>query len=234
MNAPTYDADFYATRRAQTAHAAETVLSIIAPFVKMDSVADIGCGTGTWLASALASGATSALGIEGDWVKTSMLDDRRIDLHNQSLEDRVSGVSVDLVISLEVAEHLSENRADSFVEDLTKTGPTILFSAAIPGQGGVGHLNEKWQSYWAEKFVMRGYQAIDIVRPAIWNNPKIPMWYKQNIILYISSDTPNHTGLEPTRDVKNLDIVHPLFWERANRELRHANARPESEYLNLD
>ena len=55
-------------------------------------------------------------------------------------------------ISLEVAEHLSPGRAESFISDLCQAAPVVLFGAAIPGQGGVGHLNEQWQSYWANLF----------------------------------------------------------------------------------
>lgn len=234
MNAPVYDASFYEKRRARTAPAAHEILSIIAASVPMKSIIDVGCGTGTWLAAALGLGATSARGIEGDWVTTDMLDDARIALRNQSLEDEVVGAPADLAISLEVAEHLSLERADSFIADLTRLAPAILFSAAIPGQGGVSHINEQWQSYWAEKFIANGYHPVDLVRFQIWNNDEVPMWYRQNIILYLSSSQLAASELKPASDPKNLDIVHPLFWERANRELRYANARPESEYLNKD
>ncbi len=32
----------------------------------------------------------------------------------------------------------------------------MLFDAAVPGAGGKGHVNEPWQSFWAEKFAARG------------------------------------------------------------------------------
>jgi len=35
----------------------------------------------------------------------------------------------------------------------------VLFSAAIPNQGGTGHINEQWQEYWAEKFYANGFGA---------------------------------------------------------------------------
>lgn len=234
MTAKPYDAEFYARRRQETTPSAHKVLSLIAPLVKMDRVADIGCGTGTWLATALALGATTVEGVEGDWVTREFMDDPRINLTNQSLEDPVRDLSADLVISLEVAEHLSTERADSFVEELTDIAPAVLFSAAIPGQGGVDHFNEQWQSYWAEKFIANDYLPFDIVRPEIWNDDDIPMWYRQNIILYISSSHVAALDHKPASNPKSLNIVHPLFWERANRELRYANALPESEYLKRD
>jgi hypothetical protein len=50
----------------------------------------------------------------------------------------------DLAISMEVAEHLSPGRAPSFVDDLTGLAAVVLFSTAIPGPGGIGHINEPW------------------------------------------------------------------------------------------
>ena len=38
----------------------------------------------------------------------------------------------DLVVSLEVAEHLPETSAQSFVDSLIRLGNVVLFSAAIP------------------------------------------------------------------------------------------------------
>ena len=230
MTASLYPADFYQHRRAHTAHAARRILAALPPALSRRSVADIGCGTGTWLAAALEAGATSAFGIEGDWVTPAMLDDARIDFAPQDLERPVSGPRVDLALSLEVGEHLTPARADSFVADLVALAPAILFSAAIPGQGGVGHLNEQWHSWWAARFAAHGYLAYDVIRPAIWTDDAIPAWYRQNVVLYLDAATAAPLSLTPT-DPALLDKVHPAFWARANRELHYANALPESEVL---
>ncbi|MDB5613564.1 MAG: Methyltransferase protein [Devosia sp.] len=228
MTASLYPAGFYENRRAHTAHAARRLLSALPLGLKRTSVADIGCGTGTWLAAALADGAVTAFGIEGDWVTPEMLDDGRIVFAAQDLEQRFSGPRVDLALSLEVAEHLSSERAVSFVADLVALAPAVLFSAAIPGQGGVGHRNEQWQSWWAALFATHGYLAYDVVRPAIWSDEDIPAWYRQNAVLYLDATT--GVGLTPTAPAL-LDRVNPAFWNRANRELHYANALPESEVL---
>lgn len=230
MTAPLYPADFYQNRRAHTAHAARRILGTLPAGLPRASVADIGCGTGTWLAAALELGATSAFGIEGNWVSPDMLDDTRIVFAPQDLEQRFTGPRVDLALSLEVAEHLSPARADSFVADLVALSPAILFSAAIPGQGGVGHLNEQWHSWWAALFATHGYTAHDVIRPTIWTDEAIPAWYRQNAVLYLDEATRTGLGLTPS-DPTLLDKVHPSFWARANRELAYANALPESEVL---
>ena len=43
------------------------------------------------------------------------------------------------------------------VATITKHGDAVLFSAAIPGQGGQDHLNEQWPEYWQKKFEVNGY-----------------------------------------------------------------------------
>lgn len=227
----TYDKAFYENRRRQTLHTAQAVLGVVSEVLVPASVADIGCGTGTFLTAALAGGAVRAIGLEGSWVSGEQVDNQAIDFRNRDLEQRFTlGERVDLAISLEVAEHLTPERADTFVADLCACSPAILFSAAIPGQGGVNHVNEQWQSYWARKFEANGYRAYDIVRPVIWSDEGIPAWYRQNIILYLDRTLASRASAAPSAP-KSLDLVHPEFWNRANRELKYANALPESEYL---
>ncbi|WP_449394980.1 hypothetical protein [Devosia riboflavina] len=108
--------------------------------------------------------------------------------------------------------------------------PAVLFSAAIPGQGGVGHLNEQWQSYWADHFAAHGYKPYDVLRDKIWTDEAVPAWYRQNAILFLNDETAVALGLTAS-DPALLDRVHPAFWARANRELKYANALPESEVL---
>ncbi|MCP8885312.1 class I SAM-dependent methyltransferase [Devosia sp. XJ19-1] len=230
MTTNLYPPDFYADRRGHTLHAARQILRALPEGLKRDRLADIGCGTGTFLAAALDMGAEHVFGIEGDWVKPAMLDDPRIGFRAANLEEAFEGPGVDLVLSLEVAEHLSAQRAAGFVADLVAMAPAVLFSAAIPGQGGVGHSNEQWQSFWAQHFAGHGYRAFDVVRPLIWSDEAVPAWYRQNIVLYLDDAMATALGVTPT-DPALLDKVHPAFWARANRELKYANALPESEVL---
>lgn len=133
-------------------------------------------------------GYKTILGIDGYWVDENQLliskkDFMRKDL-NQSFH---AGRKFDLVQSLEVAEHLKPERAESFAGDLTKISDIVLFSAAIPGQGGVGHINEQWPSYWISIFDKKGYAPFDIIRPVLWNDRKITeLHYRQNIMLFVN------------------------------------------------
>ena len=91
----------------------------------------------------------------------------------------------DLVPSLEVAEHLPKPCAEEFVDSLTRLGSSILFSAAIPLQGGKHHLNEQWPAYWARYFQERGYVAIDCIRDKIWQDDNVEFWYARNILIFV-------------------------------------------------
>ena len=93
-----------------------------------------------------------------------------------------------MAISLEVAEHLPESAADDFTSSLTNLSDFVLFSAAIPFQGGIGHVNEQWLTYWVEKFSSRGYLAVDLVRKRIWENQEIPIWFRQNTLVFVKEE----------------------------------------------
>lgn len=117
------------------------------------------------------------------------------------------GKGYDLALSLEVAEHLSPERAAGFVDDLCRLAPVVVFSAAIPGQGGHGHLNEQWPGYWADLFAAQGYDVTGDLRYGIWDDDRIEHWYRQNLMV---AWAPGALDFEPS---KPLALVHPKLWE---------------------
>jgi hypothetical protein len=90
-----------------------------------------------------------------------------------------------------------------------------LFSAAIPGQGGDGHLNEQWPAYWIERFVARGLKCFDRIRPLIWQNSGISTWYRQNMLLFMR-DVPHSNG----DDWRGAPLVHPEYFNQPIRYRR--------------
>ena len=215
--AKSYGGAFYSARREMTLRSASRILRIVADRIPFSAIADFGCGSGTWLSVALDElGATYAFGLEGPWMTAEKLDDPRIVFRSCDLEQRVTlPRRVDLAMSLEVAEHLSPARASSFVEDLCGSAPCVLFGAAIPGQNGVGHINEQWQSYWAKLFEARGFVPFDLIRPTVWDDDQLPFWYRQNCLLYVHRENADELGLEPVP--VRFDVVHPRRWEEEMR-----------------
>ena len=117
----------------------------------------------------------------------------------------------DLSISLEVAEHLPEKSADIFISSLCEASDVVLFSAAVKGQGGTGHVNEQFLSYWQRKFMNKGYFMVDIIRPEIWNNEKIPPYYRQNAVIFVHADTYKIVPESIKTENKIVDMIHPYY-----------------------
>jgi hypothetical protein len=127
----------------------------------------------------------------------------------------------DLALSLEVAEHLPHEAGPQLVRYLTQAAPQVLFSAAVPGQGGVGHINEHWLSYWAGLFKEHGYLPLDALRPQIWHRSEIAWWYRQNLMLFIRQDRLPATYVPPTM----VDVVQPELVTRLQHQLHESQHR---------
>jgi hypothetical protein len=123
-----------------------------------------------------------------------------------------------MVLSLEVAEHLPKESAENFVLSLTNLGDIVVFSAAIPFQGGTNHLNERYQSYWKELFQKRGYVPFNLIREEFWDNNKVLSHYLQNTLIYVKkSKIKKYSILHSAKNSFQLDIVHPREYERYAR-----------------
>src|SRR5262249_29915915 len=132
-----YDEGYYADQRTGSQRSARLIVPLLLELVQPRSVVDVGCGTGSWLSVFRDHGVEDVLGIDWEYVGANSLEISpdhfyAFDLTQPLRLER----RFDLVVSLEVAEHLPPESADAFVESLVSLGPTVLFSAAVPGQGG--------------------------------------------------------------------------------------------------
>jgi SAM-dependent methyltransferase len=171
---------------------ARVILPLVFALDRPRAVIDVGCAIGNWAATCRELGVEEVVGVDGDYVDRDALlipHDRFLahDLTRPLSLDR----RFDLAISVEVAEHLPEGRAAGFVSDLCGLAPMVLFSAAIPFQGGLDHLNEQWPAYWVDRFAKHGYTPVDCVRDEVWDNPKVASWYAQNTLLYVAPEAQN-------------------------------------------
>jgi SAM-dependent methyltransferase len=180
-----YGNHFFATADRSAADSADVVIGLITHQLPIGSVLDLGCGRGMWLAKWRAHGIAEVVGIDGPYVDVERLHIPRSAFLSRDLSTALSlGRRFDLVQSLEVGEHLPESAAERFVDNMVSHGDLILFSAAIPGQGGECHINEQPLDYWRNKFIAREYEAFDFLRPLIKQNRKVSYWYRQNVLLY--------------------------------------------------
>ena len=210
----TYTNGFFATNREHARSSAEVIVPLAMELVAPRSLVDVGCGTGTWLAVFAEHGVRETLGIDGDYVEPHALEFAPERFLAHDLREPLDLTKrFDLVISLEVAEHLPEDCAPTYVESLTKLGAVVLFSAAIPGQGGTHHVNEQWPAYWATLFAEHGYRHVDCLRRVLWDDARVAPWYAQNLLFYVlAEELPRHPELARLHDPDRaapLSLVHP-------------------------
>jgi hypothetical protein len=180
-----YGDDFYRYLASFAVRSARVVVDKLSAVLPIDSVADFGCGQGAWLSVWQSIGA-SVVGIDGPYVDRDQLLIDAAAFHAADLAEPIDlGARFDLVQSLEVAEHLPAAKAEKFIATLTAHGPCVLFSAAVPGQGGENHINEQPLAYWRDIFRRRGYVAIDYLRPLLANHAAVEPSYRYNIMLYV-------------------------------------------------
>jgi SAM-dependent methyltransferase len=198
-----------------------------------NSAVDIGCGVGTWLSIvAELTESTEICGFDGDWVDREFL---RIPQNCFHVVDLTEGIKIegdkqfDLAISLEVAEHINPDVSQKFVKSLTTLSDFVLFSAAIPFQGGAGHVNEQWLEYWVEEFSKHRFTCLDIIREHIWSDRDIPVWYRQNIVLFVKNARLDDVKrIEFSEHNRPLAMVHPELFltkiRQAEEKLEHAKS----------
>jgi SAM-dependent methyltransferase len=215
-----YDRSYFEAHLALTKRSAEAVVPLVMDLLEPRSVCDVGCGRGIWLSVFEQHGATEVLGMDGDYVDRELLEIDPGRFRSVDLEKGVPDAGrFDLAVSLEVAEHLPDAAAAGFVDGLAALAPAVLFSAAIPGQGGNRHINEQWPDYWRDLFAKHDYEPIDCIRPVIWEQREVRIWYRQNTLLYASRALIDSSErLEEARARyadQPLSVVHPGVLEVA-------------------
>jgi hypothetical protein len=155
---------------------AAVVVPILCELLDPESVVDFGCGQGEWLD---AFGDIERFGV--DIAAPELMGYVRYDLrYSLTLGRR----KYDLALCLEVGEHLPASASDVLVDTITDHADTVVFSAAVPGQEGTGHINCQPHEYWHAKFSERGYGMWDKIRPLIAHDERVSPWYRSNTFLY--------------------------------------------------
>ena len=188
MTEHVYNTDFYTYIDDGSRASARTVAPLLLGEMTIASLLDVGAGHGAWAAEWMAAGVADVRAVDGDYVRTNQLVIPVDCFQAHDLTTPLDlGRRYDLVQSLEVAEHLPHAKAATFVETLTRHGDVVLFSAAVPHQGGEHHVNEQPPEYWRQLFAKHGYAAFDWLRPELADQKQVKAWYRFNSVLYANA-----------------------------------------------
>lgn len=225
-----YDASWYAKQWSGSYRSALKVGALLHEVFCPHSVLDVGCGVGAWLKADRELGISTLRGLDGPWARQAGLlisEDEFTAVDLERLDEIPLPGRHDLARCLEVVEHLNQASAEKVIDLLVSSSDVVLFSAAIPRQGGDGHINEQWPAHWHQSFVARGFVCWDFLRWLLWDDPEVETWYKQNLLLYARD------GVEldlPPRLLRNLvnapprGVTHPDLYENRDKLREWANA----------
>ena len=199
-----YDEELLERNEREARSSAEIIVPFLLSRYHPRDLLDIGCARGLWASIAHAAG-VFVFGIDDAEIPPDKLlipEDRYIRLDFES-DIRSVRADYDMALCLEVAEHLTPGSGDRLVEWLCRSAKTIVWSAAVPFQGGSGHINEQWPSYWHERFRKLGFEPDGMPRLALWHTKSIQPYYRQNLMVYQRDGGPS---------VFTQDLVHPDLW----------------------
>lgn len=128
------------------------------------SVLDVGCGIGSYLCGFKEVGC-EVTGLDRYMNEAIGCADPSIreHLHKQDCGELFNlGRKFDLVICIEVAEHIAPEKSEILIENIaTHAKSKILFSAAVPNQRGTGHINCREQEFWVNLFNRHGFILLE-------------------------------------------------------------------------
>jgi 2-polyprenyl-3-methyl-5-hydroxy-6-metoxy-1,4-benzoquinol methylase len=158
VNTKIYDQKFFNNTLKFAGQSAKAVANILIKHFAPKSVIDIGCGVGIYLAKFKINN-IEILGFDSSPAAVSgSLVQGKIKLHDLCQPLKLAR-KFDLCLCLEVAEHLEQTCAKTLINTLINLSPTIIFTAATPGQGpkSIGHINEQPPGYWQKLFKRKNF-----------------------------------------------------------------------------
>jgi len=191
VNAKIYDDKFFHNAIELEKQSARTFTNILIKHFSPQSIVDIGCGAGVYLAEFKKFG-LEILGFDGaPAALTGSLIGNKIKSHDLCQPLKLNR-RFNLCLCLEVAEHLEKTCATTLIDTLTRLSDTIVFTAATPGQGPIslGHINEQPPSYWRKLFMKRDFFLNENLTEKIKKEmaeQNIIWWLTKNLMIYEKS-----------------------------------------------
>jgi len=179
-----YDDYFYEQHMDTKTRSAVSIANVIVDTINPCSVFDIGCGNGIFI-SELNKRGIDVLGCDSSKaaIRTSCKNVTifAADVTNPIMLNR----KYDLVMCVEVAEHIHKKYSDQLIANCINNGERILFTSAPPGQGGIGHINEQPYEFWITKFNKFGFvhdEKMTLCLKEKMRSKKVIWWITENIM----------------------------------------------------
>src|SRR5690348_6943322 len=113
MAAQPYTSEFFSAIEQGALQSARVIVPLVLKQIRPKSVLDVGCGQGIWLMAFREQGIEDLWGVDGDYVDRQQLKIPADRFLARDLSQPLDlGRTFDLVVSLEVAEHLKPPAAD--------------------------------------------------------------------------------------------------------------------------
>ncbi len=152
------------------------------------SVLDIGCGVGAYLSLFRSLGSRTVFGVDGLPREATVLTEAEYQAGNLGEPLDLKRI-FDLVVCVEVAEHLDETASDTLLDSIARhSAGVIVFSAAEPGQPGQGHINCRPIGDWLQRWSRRGWVP-DLVETLGVRSLASLSWFRRNLVVLRNRDT---------------------------------------------
>jgi 2-polyprenyl-3-methyl-5-hydroxy-6-metoxy-1,4-benzoquinol methylase len=188
-----YVEEFYSKRHKSMRNWEIKLGKNLVELFSIKSIVDFGCGLGAYLEGAMLAGAAPVLGYDLMYEKAIKYASDVIKpfMKYGNVGEFIDCDKFDAVLSIETAEHLAEEEADAFVDNLVNASSRIIIVSAS-NAGGRYHINRQLKPYWIEKFTARDFiysqESVDKLYDA-WHYNGCPAYILRNLMVFYQQQT---------------------------------------------
>jgi SAM-dependent methyltransferase len=175
-----YDADWFRLQSWQHHWIQKIMGWFIGEYGPLESSLDLGAGDGYYSHVLAEMGADPAVAVEVSGDALEVMTDQVNGIVHDLREPLDLNRTFDLIVCLEVAEHLPPSASDTLCDTIARhCAGYLIFTAAPPGQGGHGHCNLQPFKFWKDRLESRGV----IFRPRETTKMRVA-WLSRNITMF--------------------------------------------------